>query len=167
MQKLSTILIVGAPVAAVILGAAWSQSAAQATSRGQISLMETLSHWKYPGSIMLGGASMSDGGNPLLQSVKCQAILTTPDPIERVIEYYSKNLEKSRPPSPPDDRPAAKDDDAKSVSTQDDSRDRPVTIHVIVVNKADTSTTLVISRAAGEDATHIAWSHYIRLEGKR
>ena len=28
-------------------------------------------------------------------------------------------------------------------------------------------THLVISRAAGESETHIAWSHYIRLDGKR
>jgi hypothetical protein len=116
---------------------------------------------------MLDGASMSDGGNPLLQSVKCQAILTTSDPIEKVIEFYSKKLGTSPAPGRQDDRADVKDADAKSVATQDDSRGRPVTIRVIVVNKADTSTTLVISRAAGENETHIAWSHYIRLEGKR
>jgi hypothetical protein len=37
---------------------------------------------------------------------------------------------------------------------------------VIVVNKADSSTTLVISRATGETETHIAWLHYFRLDGK-
>ena len=29
-----------------------------------MTLMGTLADWKYPGSKMLGGASMSDGGNP-------------------------------------------------------------------------------------------------------
>jgi hypothetical protein len=57
--------------------------------------------------------------------------------------------------------------DAKAVSEQDDSDGRPVTVRVIVVNKADTSTTVVISRARGEGETHIAWMHYIRLDGKR
>ena len=57
--------------------------------------------------------------------------------------------------------------DAKAVSTQDDSQGRPVTLRVIVVNKANTTTTLVISRANGEKETHIAWLHYLWLEGKR
>jgi hypothetical protein len=47
-----------------------------------------------------------------------------------------------------------------------DRQDRPVTVRVIVVNKADSSTTLVISRARDETETHIAWLHYFRLDGK-
>jgi hypothetical protein len=46
---------------------------------------------------------------------------------------------------------------------QNDSKGRPVAVHVIVVHKAKTSTTLVISRAKDEKETHIAWTHYIRL----
>ncbi len=127
------------------------------------SLLQTLAKWQYPGSTMLDGASMSDGGNPTLQSVKCKAILTTPDPIDKVIAYYS---EKLKPPAKKDGDATIKESDAKSVTTQNDSQDRPVTVRVIVVNKADTSTTLVISRANGEKETHIAWLHYIRLDGK-
>jgi hypothetical protein len=130
---------------------------------GGRSLLQTLAIWKYPGSTMLGGASMSDGGNPLVQSVKCKAILTTPDAIDKVIAYYSERLEA---PAEPGTRPDVARSDAKSVSTQNDSQDRPVTLRVFVVNKADTSTTLVISRAEGEKDTHIAWLHYIRLSGK-
>ena len=61
-----------------------------------MSLLETLAEWKYPGLRMLGGASMSDGGNPLLQSVKCKATLTTPDPFEKVITYYSQSNFETR-----------------------------------------------------------------------
>src|ERR1700734_2098028 len=57
------------------------------------SLLQTLAKWQYPASTMLDGASMSDGGNPTLQSVKCKSILTTPDPIDKVIAYYSEKLE--------------------------------------------------------------------------
>ena len=56
--------------------------------------------------------------------------------------------------------------DARSVTTLEDSADRPVTMHIMVVNKADTITTLVISRAKGEDLTHIAWTHYLVIRRK-
>jgi hypothetical protein len=167
MRSLHAILGFGAPLIAAVLGAASLLSPAQAISSEQVSLMKTLSRWKYPGSKMLDGASMSDGGNPLLQSVKCQAILTTSDPFEKVIEFYSKKLDAQPAPSKSEVEVGPKDTDAKSVATQDDSRGRPVSLRIIVVNKADTSTALVISRAAGESETHIAWSHYIRLDGKR
>ena len=123
------------------------------------SLLQTLAEWKYPDSTMLGGASMSDGGNPDVQSVKCKAILTTTDPIDKVIAFYSEKFNAKQAVAGDD----IKDSDAKSVSTQDDSHGRPVTLRVFVVNKARTSTTLVISRAEGEEETHIAWLHYIRL----
>ena len=40
----------------------------------------------------LDGASMSDGGTPPQQAVKCKTILVTPDPIEKVIASYEKKL---------------------------------------------------------------------------
>ncbi len=135
----------------------------QKPERG-MSLLETLEQWKYPGSRMLGRASMSDGGNPLLQSVKCNATLTTPDPFQKVITYYSQNNFETRADSEP--RGGRPETDGKSVATQDDSEDRPVKIRTIVVNRANTSTTLVISQAREEKETHIAWLHYIRLDGK-
>jgi hypothetical protein len=165
MRRLRTILALGAPATAAVL-AALLFSPARATPPRGVSLLETLSEWKYPGSNMLGGASMSDGGNPLVQSVKCRAILTTPDPIEKVIAFYSDRVGTPPAAGRQDARAEVKDADAKAVSTQDDSQGRPVTLRVIVVNKPDTSTTLVISRADGEKETHITWMHYLRLEGK-
>ena len=167
MRTLRTILALGAPATAAVLAAALLLGPARANPPGSVSLMETLSEWKYPGSRMLGGASMSDGGNPLVQSIKCRAILTTPDPIEKVIAFYSEKLGTHPPTGRPDAKAAGKDAEAKAVSIQDDSRGRPVTVRVIVVNKADTTTTLVISRARSETETHIAWLHYLRLDGKR
>jgi hypothetical protein len=80
-----------------------------------------------------------------------------------VAKYYAEKFVAG----PQDAGAAVKDADAQSVSTQDDSQGRTVTLQVIVVNRARTSTTLVISRADGEKETHIAWSHYLRLDGNR
>jgi hypothetical protein len=156
----------GVPVTVAVWVAALLLSPAQAAPPEGVSLMKTLSEWKYPGSNMLGGASMSDGGNPLVQSIKCQAVLTTPDPIEKVIEFYSAKVGTLPPTGRQGAKAKVNHAEAKSVSMQDDSQGRPVTVRVIVVNKADTTTTLVISRAIREKETHIAWLHYLRLEGK-
>ena len=127
-----------------------------------ISLMQTLSEWAYPGTMEPGvksrGASMSDGGNPLVRSVQCEAVLATPDPVEKVVAFYEAKFKPGNPPGPKD---------ARALSIQDDSAGRPLTLRVLVVNRAETSTTLVISRAEGEKETHIAWSHYIRLGDAR
>jgi hypothetical protein len=116
---------------------------------------------------MLGGATMSDGGNPLVVDVNCRAILTTPDPIEKVVAFYAKKLGTPPAPGEPGAGAAVKEADAKAVSIQDDSAGRPLTLRVFVVNRADTATTLVVSRAAGEKETHIAWTHYRWFEEGR
>jgi hypothetical protein len=133
----------------------------------QMTLMGTLSDWKYPGSNMLGGATMSDGGNPRVVDVKCRAILITPDPIEKVVAFYAKKLDTSPTPGEPGAGAAVKEADAKAVSIQDDSAGRPLTLRVFVVNRVDTTTTLVVSRAAGEKETHIAWMHYRQFDDGR
>ena len=74
------------------------------------SLLQTLAKWQYPGSTMLDGASMSDGGNPTLQSVKGKCFLTTTDPIDKVIAYY---LEKFETPAKKDDDVAIKGSDVE------------------------------------------------------
>lgn len=150
------------------LAPVWPDSPeAGAPAKNEVPLMGTLAEWTYPGSRMLGGASMSDGGNPVLQSIKCQAILVTADPVDKVLEFYSKKNEASRVVDLQDATEKVKRANARSVSSQDDSQGRPLTVRVLMVNKADTSTTLVISRAQDEKETHIAWSHYLRVDGSR
>ena len=138
-------------------------SPARANGPGQISLMETLAEWKYPDSKMLGGASMSDGGNRMFPSIKWHAILTTADPIEKVVDFYSKKLVRATGAILPSTKAEDLAPDSNSVSIQDDSQGRPLTLRIIDVHRADTSTTLVISRTHDEKVTHIAWSHDIRL----
>jgi hypothetical protein len=140
--------------------------AAAARQEG-VTLMGTLAEWMYPGAAMPQGATMSDGGNPTTQSVKLQAVLTTVDPIEKVIVFYEKKLEG---PGAAESQPDTHEElgaAAKSVTRQDDSQGRPVAIRIFVVNTAATSTTLVISRSEGEKETHIAWLHYLRFDVRK
>jgi len=125
-----------------------------------VTLLGTLAEWQYPGA-NFSGATVSDGGNRTLQSVKCVAVLTTEDSVEKVTKFYTQKF-VSGPSEPGGSVPVA-----QSVSEQSDSEGRPVELRVIVVNRAESSTTLVISRAEGEKMTHIAWSHYMRLSGTR
>lgn len=162
-----TILIATVPVLVTLLFTSHVLSPAQATARQNVSLMSTLAEWKYPDTKMPQGASMSDGGIPNVQSIKCQAVLTTPDAFEKVIKFYSEKLGTDAVGDPRVRGGGLKLADAKSLSSQDDSQGRPVSIRVFVVNRLDTSTTLVISRADSEKETHITWSHFMRLADTR
>lgn len=132
------------------------------------SLMTMIADWQYPGS-EIHGASMSDGatlnasGERTVPSVQCKTVLTTSDPIEKVVQYYDSKFK------PVADSKAAKPDDkttadfGRSVTTHNDSEKRPVAIHIVIVNTDKSSTTLVISRADKELETHIAWTHCLRF----
>jgi hypothetical protein len=163
MRTLRTIFLLGVPAMAAIVVASLFLRPTHAAPPGMGSFMETLEDWKYPGSRMLEGAGLSSGGNPLIQSVKFRAILTTADPIEVVVAFYSTKFK----PGPSEGEKVKDPNDAKSVATLDDSQGRPVTVRVFVMNKADTATTIVVSRAADEAETHITWLHYLRLERNR
>ena len=131
------------------------------------SLMTMIGQWQYPGS-KISGATLSDAatmnasGERTRPSVQYRAILITKDPMAKVIAYYESKLKPAAgsKTSKSDEPPVA--DSGQSVTFHDDSEGRPVAIHVILVNTDRASTTLVISRAATEPATHIAWAHYER-----
>ena len=159
MKRIGTIAAFGAAMAgSIMLGPTRGEQ--EKEPQREASLMETLGEWAYPGTLATGkkskGASISDGGNPRVQSVKCEAVLTTTDPIAKVIKYYSDKFEPAAKAG------AAAEADPKSVLSRDDSEGRPVTVRVFMVNREETSTTLVISRAQGEEETHITWMHYRR-----
>ena len=132
------------------------------------SLMGMISQWQYPGSTM-SGATMSDGetvganGERTRPSIKCKTVLSTPDAMSKVIEYYETKLKPAATAESSSSQPKAAIDSGRSVSSHDDSENRPVAIHIIVVNTDNESTTLVISRGETESMTHIAWTHYERL----
>ncbi len=159
-----TLLVLGLATATALPLVVPHPGRAQVERPANMTLMGTLAEWSYPGASMPDGATMSDGGNPLQQSVKCAAILSTPDPVEKVIKYYTEKLAAHETREPVAGKGEANRVQGQSVTAQDDSRGRSLALRVFVVNRRQSSTTLVISRAAGERETHIAWSHYQRLD---
>ncbi|WP_428303987.1 hypothetical protein [Lacipirellula sp.] len=135
-------------------------------------LMGMLGPWAYPGATWVEGAEMADGGNPKLQSVKCKTVLVTPDSFEDVTKYYAEKLNIDKKGNDAVKKPQLGGDGGRSVTVINDSvfdegDERPVKLQVITVNKPESSTTLVISRAAEERETHIAWSHFKRVGGEK
>jgi hypothetical protein len=123
-------------------------------------LLGILAEWKYPDSKMLAGASMSDGGH---LSVKCEAVLTTTDSVEKVAEFYAKKAAKPAAKADVNKGLARPEDfDHRVLANQDDSKGRPMALRIVSIHQHKSSTTLVISRATGEKETHIAWSHFYR-----
>ena len=126
-------------------------------------LMGMLGPWAYPGATWLDGAEMADGGIPELPSVKCKTVLVTPYSFEQVTKYYAEKLgidEKKGEALKATPGAGGKAVAVINVSVLDEGVERPVKLQIITVNKPDSSTTLVISQAAEERETHIAWSHF-------
>jgi hypothetical protein len=158
MARTTIFAVLGLTLVSLVAIHAETQPAQKADTELRVTLLGTIAEWQYPGSKMPHGASMGDGGNPAIQDLKCQTVLTTPDSFDKVVAFYFKKLGIT-----PTGGTAAPNGDAVSVISQEDSKARPVSLQVITINKAKTSTTLVISRGAGEKETHIAWSQYMRF----
>jgi hypothetical protein len=148
-----------------------------------MSFFGTVAQWQYPDSTLatntagyfgwMGDASMKTAtGDVTVSAVQAQAVWTTKDPMEEVIAYYETRLKRAAGSKDAKSDEGAAADSATSVVSHDDSIGRPLGIHHILVNTETASTTLVISRAATESETHVAWVHYVRirrpptLEGK-
>jgi hypothetical protein len=122
-------------------------------------LMGMLSEWQYPDS-KFHGAQMSDAGVADIGSIKNKAFLTTSDSAEKVLKYYCDKLKVDANGKNLGEKPGERIKTKRSVLVQDDSTGRPLKLYVIAVNETGFSTTLMISRADGEDETHIAWSNF-------
>lgn len=126
-------------------------------------LIGTIVNWRYPDAEIDGngqtkmtdGASMR-GGVRTTQSTRLETVMTTPDSFEKVVEFYEKKYGVTDDGAQRVDAPEG----GQSVFSQDDSKDRPLSLRVISVNRDDTATTIVISRSPNEKLTHIAWSQY-------
>ena len=135
---------------------------------GGLHLLATVADWQYPGS-KINGAMMEDAatvnrsGQRTVASVLCKTVLTTKDPIAKVIKYYEIKLKAGADPKTAIPQSKSGTDPGRSVMSHDDSQGRLLRIHIIIVNTEKSSTTLVISRAETESETHIAWTHYVRF----
>jgi hypothetical protein len=135
-------------------------------------LMARIAEWQYPGS-KINGASMSDvatingKGERTVPSIQCRTVLTTTDPIAMVLDYYKTKLKPNPDAENAEPRDNSASNSGRSVTYHDDSDNRPLAIHMILVNTDQSSTTLVISRADTETETHIAWTQYSKLQPSR
>ena len=126
------------------------------------SLMQMISQWQFPDSTM-NGAEMADGatigpdGNRTTQSLACKTTMATDASVDEVLTHYKTMLSPTKPEA------VTTPKDGRSVVFSDDSAGRPLTMHTILVNTTDSSTTLVITRCKGESKTYIAWKHYLRF----
>jgi len=131
------------------------------------SLLQRVSEWQYPGST-INGATMSDAatvnakGERTVPSTQCRTVLTTTDSIAKVVTYYKSKLTPNVSPDIPNAKDVPAANAGRSVTYHEDSSDRPVAVHLILVNTNNTSTTLVITRAKSESLTHIAWTQYVK-----
>ena len=132
-----------------------------APPKGSVSLMGMLLEWRYPDS-KFNGAESSDAAVKDISSTKSKAILTTPDAVEKVMDFYRKKLNVDAEGKNLDEKEGERITTARSVLIQDVSGARSH-VYVIAINEVKSSTTLVVSRADGDDVTRIAWSNYRQL----
>ena len=131
-------------------------------------LMGRIAEWRYPNS-KVNGATMSDAatineqGERTVPSIQCKAVLITRDPVAKVLEYYRSKVASKTNGDDAEANDQPRTDSSRSVTFHGDSENRPLALHMILINTDDTSTTLVISRAEMETETHIAWTQYVRL----
>jgi hypothetical protein len=121
-----------------------------------ITLMGPWEEWYYPEAEMPGGATLSGGDFAGVYPLKCQAVLTTPDSVENVIAYYEKKLGINAEGN-------VVEADGRSTASLDDSEGRGITERVFSIGSAESTVTLVVTRGPVDEATHIAWTEFLRL----
>lgn len=127
-----------------------------------VTLLGMLQPWHYP-EAEFGGASSSDAAVSDISSIKSNAVLTTSDSVDEVMKFYCDRLHVDRTGKHVDEKEGERITTERSVLIQDLSVGRPCQMFVIAVNQAKSSTTVVVSRAEGEEKTTIGWSNFRQL----
>ncbi len=87
--------------------------------------------------------------------------MVTSDSVDKVLAFYRGLLTRN----PANDSKLGADPKVgRSVVFSDESEGRPFAFHTIVVNSANTSTTIIITRGGNEDTTRITWKQYLKHE---
>jgi hypothetical protein len=136
--------------------------AADPPPQERVTLMTMLNQWQYPDA-EFHGAQGSDAAVTGISSIKCHAVLTTPDAVEKVVAFYQQKLNVDSSGTNLGQKDGERITTSRAISIQNDSADRPLKLTIISINEKNMSTTLVISRSEGEAATHIAWSNFRQL----
>jgi hypothetical protein len=156
-DKVSLAAIVVFPVACCCLGIA-----DDVPPKEQVTLMGMLLEWRYPDS-KFNGAESADAAVSEISAIKSKATLTTPDSADKVMAFYRKKLNVDAEGKNLDEKEGERVTTDRSVLIQDVSGNRTSKLYVIAINGTKSSTTLVVSRAEGDDITRIAWSNYRQL----
>lgn len=129
-----------------------------------VSLIGTIVKWRYPDA-QIGKSEMSDAatidgdGKRTVPSSMLKTTMMTRDSVDKVVAFYRDLLTRN----PANDRklgigPMV----GRSVVFSDESNERPFAFYTIVINDANTSTTLVITRGRDEEQTRITWKQYLK-----
>jgi hypothetical protein len=163
MSLLRWPLLVLAPLAATVIFplVCGLGIADDAVPQERVTLMGMLLQWRYPDS-KFNGAETADAAVSGISAIKSKAILTTPDSAEKVMDFYRDKLNVDADGKNLGENEGERVTTDRSVLIQDVSGDR-TKLYVIAINGAKSSTTLVVSRAEGDDFTRIAWSNYRQL----
>ena len=122
--------------------------------------------WRYPDA-EIGKSEMSDAatidasGKRTAPSTVLTTTMVTRDSVDKVLAFYRDLLTRN----PTNDRKLGLAPQVgRSVVFSDESDGRPFAFHTIVVNSANTSTTLIITRGDDEEHTRITWKQYLKHE---
>ena len=137
--------------------AAWSGAAsAQKDAPAKAADAAGFNRWKYPGAKELGGGQGAGGHH---------AVLITADGLDKVVAFYEKKTGEKLTPDAAGGHGIGGGPGEAHVF-QDDSvqpggkAERPVVVRVLVQRAKGHDLTLVLSRAKGEDHTHIALTYF-------
>lgn len=131
-----------------------------------VTLIGTIVKWRYPDA-EIGDSEMSDAatiaadGKRIIPSSMLKTTMVTPDSVDKVLAFY-RNLLTRSPTN--DEKLGIEPAVGRSVVFSDESKGRQLGFHTIMVNSANSSTTLIITRGKNEDQTHITWKQYLKHE---
>lgn len=139
---------------------------ATAHAEEAVTLIGTIVKWRYPdaeiGKSQLSDAATIDAdGNRTAPSTALKTTMVTGDSVDKVLAFYRDLLTRNRAN---DGKLGIGSNVGRSVVFSDESDGRPFAFHTIVVNSANSSTTLIITRDKDEDHTHITWKQYLKHE---
>lgn len=129
-----------------------------------VMLIGTIVKWRYPDakinkSQMSDAATVNADGKRTLSSTMLKTTLVTSDSVDKVMKFYRKLLTRN---TKNDATLGIKPASGHSVVFSDESADRPFKFHTIMVNSANASTTIIVTRGDNEKMTHITWKRYVK-----
>ncbi|MEO8272067.1 MAG: hypothetical protein ABI557_20320 [Aureliella sp.] len=129
-------------------------------------LIGTVVKWRYPDAEIAksegsDAATVDADGKRTVPSSVMKTTMSTGDSVDKVLAFY-RDLLARNPEN--DGRLGIEPAVGRSVVFSDESEGRSFAFHTIVVNSANTSTTLIITRDDDEDHTRITWKQYVKYE---